>query len=98
MRLVMVEERGCRYCLAWDREVGRSYGASAEGRLAPLVRVGRSAPVLASLKPVVYTPTFILIDGGDEVGRITGYPGAAYFWEELAALIAAPARGATRER
>lgn len=33
-----------------------------------------------------YTPTFVLIDGGREVGRIEGYPGEAFFWGLLEKL------------
>ena len=88
IRLIMVEEVGCRFCAKWDKDVGGVYGASAEGAFAPLLRVKRAAPELAAFKPVVYTPTFILTQGGAEIGRITGYPGQSYFWEELGLLLA----------
>lgn len=86
-RLVMVEEAGCRFCMQWDREVGRVYARTREGRIAPLARVGRDAPELRGLRPAVYTPTFILMRGAREVGRITGYPGESWFWEELGDLL-----------
>ena len=88
IRLVMVEEVGCRFCAKWDKDVGSVYEASAEGAFAPLLRVKRAAPELASFKPVVYTPTFILTRGGAEIGRFTGYPGQSFFWEELGLLLA----------
>lgn len=87
LQLLMVEETGCRFCLKWDKDVGTGYAASREGRTAPLKRIRRDAPELAGLKPVVYTPTFILMREAMEIGRITGYPGAAFFWEELDDLI-----------
>lgn len=87
--LVMVEERGCRFCLKWEAEVGKGYARTAEGRTAPLRRVRRGAAVLKGLAPVIYTPTFILLSEGREVGRITGYPGQLYFWEELTLLMSA---------
>ncbi len=87
LRLLMVEEVGCRFCAAWDADIGQSYGASAEGRFAPLVRVKRNAPELAGLKPAIYTPTFILMRGRHEFGRIIGYPGPHYFWVELGVLL-----------
>lgn len=86
-RLLMVEEPGCRFCMRWDADVGGAYAKSAEARLAPLVRIRRNAPELEGLKPAVYTPTFILVKGTREVGRITGYPGASFFWEELGQLL-----------
>ena len=91
LQLVMVEDRGCRYCLLWDREVGRGYARTPEGQVAPLKRVTRNSKLLSGLSPVIYTPTFILVDGNRELGRITGYPGQMYFWEELSALLRAAA-------
>jgi hypothetical protein len=35
----------------------------------------------------VFTPTFILIQDGTEVGRIEGYPGEDFFWPLLAGMI-----------
>ena len=39
-------------------------------------------------KPVTSAPTFVLVEEGREVGRITGYPGADFFWALLEDLIA----------
>jgi hypothetical protein len=88
-QLIMVEERGCQYCLKWNRDVGRVYARTSEGRFAPLRRVGRDAAVLKPFAPVIYTPTFILTRNGSEVARITGYPGEPYFWEELGVMLRA---------
>lgn len=89
IRLVMVEEPGCRFCQKWHAEIGRGYRNTDEGRFAPLKRVRRGAPELTGLTPVVYTPTFILMRSGEELGRVTGYPGADYFYEELRPLLSA---------
>ena len=35
----------------------------------------------------MYTPTLVLMDGGREVGRIVGYPGADLFWGLLGELF-----------
>jgi len=86
--LIMVEEKGCRYCIKWDADVGSGYQKSDEGRFAPLKRVKRGAAAIRSFNPVVYTPTFIVVRSGEEIGRITGYPGRAYFWSELKVLLA----------
>lgn len=85
--LIMVDDPACQYCRRWNKEVGGGYGRTAEGRAAPLKRVGRDSKALADFAPVVYTPTFILVRDGREVGRITGYPGQFYFWEELSQLM-----------
>lgn len=87
-KLVMVEEAGCVYCARWHAEVGPAYANSAEGRFAPLQRVRIGAPSIAHLTGIRYTPTFVLLAGGREVGRITGYPGADFFWGLLAELLA----------
>ena len=87
--LMMVEEPGCHFCRKWDAEIGPGYPSTAEGRFAPLKRVRRSAPELQGLAPVIYTPTFIVMREGRELGRLAGYPGADYFYPELTPLLAA---------
>lgn len=86
--LIMVDDPACHYCRRWWKEVGGGYPRTAEGRAAPLKRVGRDAKILTGFAPVIYTPTFILAQNGRELGRITGYPGQLYFWEELSAMMA----------
>lgn len=85
--LIMVDDPACHYCRRWNKEVGGGYHRTAEGRAAPLQRVRRDARVLSNFAPVVYTPTFILAQNGREIGRITGYPGQLYFWEELSQMM-----------
>lgn len=87
VRLIMVEEPGCRFCRQWDAEIAPGYRKSAEGRFAPLRRVRRGAPELKGLAPIPFTPTFIVMRNREELGRITGYPGADYFYEELRPLL-----------
>lgn len=89
VRLLMVEERGCRFCRKWDAEIAHGYRKSAEGRFAPLKRVQRGSPEIKGLDPVVFTPTFIVVRSGEEVGRVTGYPGAEYFYSELRPILSA---------
>lgn len=84
----MVEEAGCVYCARWHAEVGTAYANSAEGRFAPLRRVRINEAEIGHLKGLRYTPTFVLVEGQREIGRITGYPGADFFWALLAELLA----------
>ena len=89
--LVMFETLGCRWCLAWDKEVGVIYHKTAEGRTAPLRRLDIGdprPPGLAALRGILYTPTFVLMDGGREIGRIVGYPGEDLFWGLFGGLLA----------
>ncbi|MEZ5818494.1 MAG: thioredoxin family protein [Hyphomicrobiaceae bacterium] len=88
--LVMFVETGCPWCVRWDREVGEAYARSEEGRIAPLRRVPISGQRSAGVRlaaNVTVTPTFVLADGGVEVGRITGYPGSDFFWGLLGQLM-----------
>lgn len=87
VRLFMVEDVGCPYCAKWDREIGVAYPVSAEGRFAPLVRRYRRDPDIAFLKNIVYSPTFVVVQDGEEIGRITGYPAADFFWPMLADIL-----------
>lgn len=87
--LLMFEQAGCVYCQRWDRDVGSLYGKTPEAKSLPLRRIDiqsqRSSGVtLAS--PVRYTPTFVVVDNGREVGRITGYSNDDSFWGLLDAL------------
>lgn len=83
----MIEEDGCAYCRRWHAEVGPGYPLSSEGKAAPLVVRDRFDPQIRAFGRVVYTPTFILIENGEERGRILGYPGADFFWTMIGDLI-----------
>lgn len=85
--LLMIEELGCPYCARWKRDVEQAYRNSPEGRIAPLEIIMMSDPRVRELKAVVYSPTFILLDHGREVGRIIGYTGADFFWGEIENLF-----------
>ncbi len=87
--LLMFERKGCAYCLKFDHDVAPIYEKTEEGQRAPLRRVDLSngTPgdvVLAS--PVRFTPTFVLVDEGREVGRITGYASDEAFWGLLGSM------------
>ena len=88
--LLMIQEPGCRWCRLWEREVGVVYGNTAEGRTAPLRRIdirSRMPDGVVLRSRPRFTPTFILIDGGVEIGRIEGYPGEDFFWALLNRLL-----------
>lgn len=84
--LVMVRDPGCPYCARWDEEVSRSYRMSEEGKFAPLVQRTRADPEISNLKKIVYSPTFVMLAYGEEVGRIVGYQGSDLFWTQLEPL------------
>lgn len=89
-RLMMVEQAGCTYCAAWNAEVAPEYPNTAEGKAAPLLRQDLRAPMpegVTLTSPPVFTPTFILLHDGTEIGRIEGYPSEDFFWPLLANLL-----------
>jgi hypothetical protein len=88
--LVMFESALCEWCEAWHAQIGDIYPKTAEARVAPLRRVDLHGPRPTDLRrigPVVYTPTFVLLEAGREVGRIVGYPGEDHFWGLLGVLV-----------
>ncbi len=94
--LVMVEEPGCPWCAKWERELGAIYPKTPEGRFAPLRKVqlhdlrqtgGPASLGIALERPVVFTPTFLLMEDGVELARIQGYPGEDFFWGLLERIL-----------
>lgn len=89
-RLVMVEQPGCVYCERWDAEIAPAYPKTEEGKFAPLLRADlRTGPPegVTYARRVVFTPTFVLINDGQEQARIEGYPGEDFFWPLLTRLL-----------
>ena len=87
--LLMAEEDGCYWCEAWDDEISHIYPKTIEGRTAPLQRydVHHETPDVIFQSRVRYTPTFILVKNGQEVGRLEGYPGEDFFWGLLSQMF-----------
>ena len=93
----MYRRDGCPWCAKWDREIGPIYPKTEFSRRAPLRTVNldhdKDLPVVHG--PIIYTPTFVLVEGGKEIGRIEGYPGDEFFWVRLTSLLdKLPAKGA----
>ena len=88
--LLMAEEDGCLWCEKWDEEIAHIYPKTTEGQTAPLVRYDMhdGTPTQFTLNSAPrFSPTFILINNGLEVGRIEGYPGEDFFWPLLLELF-----------
>jgi thioredoxin-related protein len=91
LELIMYRSAGCPYCAAWDRVIGPIYPKTDLGKRAPLQHVdiaSRNKPTIALKSPVRFTPTFVLVQEGRELGRIEGYPGEDFFWGLLERLMA----------
>jgi len=88
--LLMLERAGCRWCEVFNREIAPIYEKSTEGKRAPLRRIDITRPMPADLGNVMsdrFTPVFVLVNDGREIGRIRGYPGEEHFWGLLGALM-----------
>ena len=88
--LVMFERAGCAWCARFNAEIAPIYGKTWEGRTAPLRRVNLNGPVpadLAGIDPGAFTPTFVVVQEGREIGRIRGYPGDAFFFGLLDRIL-----------
>lgn len=86
----MVEQNGCAYCELWNRQIGPIHPKTAEGRAAPLRRMDLHHDYPAEVtfaRGVVFTPTFVLVENGQELARIEGYPGEDFFWGLLTRLL-----------
>lgn len=79
--LWMFRRAGCPWCETWDREIGAVYGRTEFARRAPLrmVALAGERPPADLKRPVIYSPTFVLVDQGREIGRIKGYAGQEFF-------------------
>ena len=90
-QLLMFERDGCSYCRQWNEEIAPAYPKTPEGQAAPLQRLDVNAPlpdgVTLTGPPPVFTPTFVLLSEGREVGRIEGYAGDQFFWVLLERLL-----------
>jgi hypothetical protein len=90
MRLLMFEEAGCVWCARWNADVGGEYPITPEGRAAPLTRLQLRDPLPEDISLVSrprYTPTFVVVSDGEEIGRIEGYPGEDFFWGLLGRIL-----------
>lgn len=83
-RFLMIEQPGCGVCAAFNRDIAPIYAVSPENGFAPLVHADIREPlpdgIILASRPYL-TPTFVLIGpDGNEVGRLTGFPGEDFFW------------------
>ena len=88
--LIMFASPACTWCDLWEEEVGIIYEKTDEGRNLPVRRVNihdARPSGLKKVKTVMFTPTFVLLNNGNEIGRITGYPGEDHFWGLMNELI-----------
>lgn len=87
----MIEQVGCSYCVAFNRDIAPIYEKTELGTSAPLVHADLRGDlpegVTLASRPFV-TPTFILLGpDGQEISRMTGFPGEDFFWPYVTQMI-----------
>lgn len=88
--LIVVDQANCPYCERFEREIAPAWPKTDEGRNVPLRRVSLHADWPADLSVVeraTLTPTFILVENGEEQGRLVGYAGDEHFWFLIGELL-----------
>ena len=88
--LVYFHSEACEVCEQWNEEVGLIYGKTDEAKRLTLRRqsVHDDIPAdLSFIKGVVFTPTFVVVEDGREVGRLVGYIRDYFFWEQVDGMI-----------
>ena len=89
--LLMLEQPGCVWCARFNAEIAPAWPKTEEGRIAPLRRVDITEEWPSDLDNVAkerFTPTFVLMNEGKEVGRLRGYVGDEFFWYRIGELLA----------
>lgn len=98
--LIVVTREGCPWCAKWRSEIAPVYPRTEEARIAPMreVDITHGWPeALSSVKPERFTPSFILLEDGVEIGRVRGYSGDEFFWYLLGELLAQLPEGMTQQ-
>jgi thioredoxin-related protein len=92
MELLVVEVEGCIYCSVFRRDVLPNYQASTQAQTVPIRVIELNAAEEQKFpfaEPVTMVPTILLMKGGREVGRISGYLGPENFFHAVNHMISA---------
>ncbi len=82
--LVMFKAPTCATCKLFEREVLPIYASTPAGKTFALYVVDmREKPPFRLHAPVTFTPTFVWVENGEEVGRFAGYYGKDQFFKIL---------------
>lgn len=88
--LIMLEQKYCAWCERWKKEIGPIYPKTAESKIAPLRMIDIHKPLPDDLKDLSkgrFTPTFVLMHEGKEIGRMRGYTSEDFFWGLLGEML-----------
>ena len=88
--LVFFMSEACGICERWQSEIGGVYPKTEEAKVLPLrvQSVHDDLPEdLSFVKGVAFTPTFVVVEDGQEIGRMVGYISDYFFWEQIGGLV-----------
>ena len=91
MELIVVEADGCIYCDIFRRDVLPAYEASEQAKDVPVRFVDVNDIDDEHLKlsaAIDIVPTFLVVNGKQEIGRISGYVGPENFFQSIKYLLA----------
>ncbi len=74
----------------WNEDIAPIYPKTPEGQAAPLMRIDIHDDLpegLSFASALRFTPTFVLMQDGQEIARIEGYPGEEFFWGLLQVML-----------
>lgn len=90
LQLVVMEAPGCIYCKIFRRDVLPSYEVSERGKDMPVRFVDVNDVDQSGISldaPIDMLPTFVVVKGNHEVGRIPGYMGPEDFFHSINYLL-----------
>lgn len=89
--LVMFDSPTCVYCKKFKREAAPLYNRSPAAAVLPLriVQIDRDALWFRLKGAVRTTPTFVIVEQGEEVERFSGYSGRDAFLDLMNSLTEA---------
>jgi hypothetical protein len=89
-QLIFVDSKSCAYCAKFKREIVSEYNTKGPAAIAPIRRVSalqKWPSDLAGIKQSPFTPAFIVVSKGREIGRFYGYENRAAFYSKLNSLV-----------
>lgn len=103
LELLYFYDVNCGACKKFDKEVGSHYDKTQEGKIAPIKKVEfqvwrqqKPKPYSDTLtKRVIGTPTFIMVEDGKEIDRLTGYSNDELFWLAMQHMLAKATKNAS---
>jgi thioredoxin-related protein len=88
--LLVFEVQGCAYCRLFRRDIAPAYRRSPRARDVPMRFIDVNQADISKLKlaaPLQVVPTVVLMVGGREIERISGYMGPEPFFHMISSLM-----------